>query len=139
MLPSTVPSAAPRMITVYNTSSTSVSVQWRPIPENFTNGVLLGYQVDCFLLGSPRAEQTLTTSNDSVEFQGLKKFTRYLVTVAGYTRKGLGVSDTVPCRTDEDGKRVAIYGVLHKRYCVNNHFYKMIRDETHTSQYNDSW
>lgn len=103
MLFSAVPSAAPRMITAHITSSTSISVQWSPIPDNLTNGVLLGYQVDCFLFGSVRGEQTLTTSSNSVEFQGLRKFNRYLITVAGYTKKGLGINDTVACKTDEDG------------------------------------
>ncbi|XP_022798346.1 uncharacterized protein LOC111336503 [Stylophora pistillata] len=99
-----VPSQAPKITAAYNTSSTSVIIHWSPISENETNGDLVGYRVDCFLFWAVRAEQSVITSSNStfIELHGLKKFKKYVLWVAGFTRKGVGVNDTVECTTDED-------------------------------------
>jgi len=106
-----VPSAAPKITSAYNTSSTSISVHWTPIPENVTNGILLGYKVIFRIRDLPETEQLLTIRNQStsVELQGLKAFREYVIFVEGFTVKGSGINDSVACTTDEDGNLCVYY------------------------------
>ena len=101
-----VPSAPPKITSAYKTSSTSISVHWTPIPENVTNGILLGYRIRYvpFLPGFLPVVKTTNASSTSCEQGGLKKFTFYFILVSGYTNGGSGAGGGVLCRTAEDGK-----------------------------------
>ena len=101
-----VPWARPTITSVFNTSSTSIKLQWRPIPDDLVNGILLGYKVvyQAFLPGSSQNFTWTNASTTSVELQGLEKFTLYLVGVSGYTRKGAGGVQFTHLSTGEDGK-----------------------------------
>jgi len=101
-----VPSAAPKITSAYNTSSTSISVNWTPIADNFTNGILLSYKIKYIPFRRRILPAVITTnaSAASAELKGLKKFVHYLIIVNGYTKSGDGPETEVKCRTGEDGK-----------------------------------
>ena len=100
-----VPSAAPTIISAFNTSSTSIAVHWNPIPENLTNGILLGYRISYrpFSQVSLPGNITVNASSTSVELKGLQKFCFYLIIIFGYTKTGEGLQKARLGRTGEDG------------------------------------
>ena len=101
-----VPSAAPESLEGWNISSTSLLVQWNPIPVGKRNGEILRYQVEA-RLEQQRMEWSSTvnyTTMRSVELGGLKKYSLYVVSVYGVTRQGRGPPGVLTVRTDEDGK-----------------------------------
>ena len=118
-----VPSRPPKDIKLQNSSSTSISVQWKPIPKDHVNGILLGIKLfyrsatrDNSIVFSSRTRRaaeeewseytniTLPPNALSYEMTGLKKFTNYSVVILGYTAKGDGnVSHKFVVSTDEDG------------------------------------
>ena len=119
-----VPSLPPQDIKIQNSSSTSISVQWKPIPKYHVNGILLGIKL--FYRSAPRdnsivfgsrarrsteedwSEDTIITLHPgalSYEMTSLKKFTNYSVSILGFTSKGDGnVSQQFVVSTDEDGQ-----------------------------------
>ena len=119
-----VPSLPPQDIKIQNSSSTSISVQWKPIPKYHVNGILLGIKLfyrsaprDNSIVFSSRARRsteedwseytiiTLQPGALSYEMTSLKKFTNYSVSILGFTSKGDGnVSQQFVVSTDEDGQ-----------------------------------
>ena len=119
-----VPSLPPQDIEIQNSSSTSILVQWKPIPKNHVNGILLGIKLlyrsaprDNSIVFSTRARRsteedwseytiiTLHPSALSYKMTSLKKFTNYSVSILGFTSKGDGnVSQQFVASTDEDGQ-----------------------------------
>lgn len=119
-----VPSLPPQDIKVQNSSSTSISVHWKPIPKYHVNGILLGLKLfyrsatrDNSIVFSSRtrrsaeedwSEDTIITLHPgalSYEMTSLKKFTNYSVSILGFTSKGDGnVSQQFVVSTDEDGQ-----------------------------------
>ena len=107
MLSLIVPSAPPESLEAWNLSSTSVQVQWGPIPTRKRHGKLLGYKV----VMRPKEEKqggknpivNYTTSR-SITFSGIKKYSKYVVSVYGLTRRGKGPDRVLTVQTDEDGK-----------------------------------
>ena len=109
-----VPSAGPKITAAYNTSSTSISVHWEPIPKERIHGILLGYKI--FFTAIRFLQRIyLTTSNNAtyVEATKLKKFSQYTIVISGYTRKGSGHPKFARSSTGEDGK-CKIYIVIIK-------------------------
>ena len=101
-----VPSAAPESLEGWNISYTSLQVRWNPIPVGKRNGEILGYQMDA-RLEQQRVKWNSTvnyTTMRSVELSGLKKYSMYVVSVYGVTRRGRGPPGVLTVRTDEDGK-----------------------------------
>ena len=121
---SLVPSLPPQIIKLQNSSSTSISVQWKPIPKDKVHGVLLGVKLlyrsaprDNSIVFRSRARRstekdwseytniTLPPGALSYEMTSLKKFTNYSVVILGFTSKGDGnVSQQFVVSTDEDGQ-----------------------------------
>lgn len=119
-----VPSLPPQDIKIQNSSSTSISAQWKPIPKDHINGKLLGIKLvyrsasrDNSIVFSSRAKRsteadwseytniTLPPGALSYEMTSLKKFTNYSVVILGFTSKGDGnVSHQFVVSTDEDGQ-----------------------------------
>ena len=102
-----VPGAPPESLKAWNLSSTSVHVQWEPIPAEERHGKILGYQVEI------KAEQdksgrskptTNYTKARSLEFSGLRKDSKYAISVCALTRRGRGPTRALSVQTDEDGK-----------------------------------
>ncbi len=118
-----VPSLPPQNIQLQNSSSTSILVQWKPIPSDYIHGILLGIKLlyqsaprDNSIVFSSRARRategdwseytniTLPPNALSYEMTSLKKFTNYSVVILGFTSKGDGnVSHQFVVSTDEDG------------------------------------
>ncbi|RMX41265.1 hypothetical protein pdam_00012375, partial [Pocillopora damicornis] len=97
-----VPSLPPEQLAAQNTSSTSLSVTWLPVPNGFVHGILRGYRV-LFKTDQESSYRNVTTGNQSFELTGLEKFTNYTVKVLAFTSIGDGnKSDPVIVPTDED-------------------------------------
>ena len=105
-----MPSLPPTDITAYNTSSTSLEVQWNPVPQGYTHGIVLGYMVlykrekD---LNNSYINTTSPAAVTFVELTDLNKFAMYVVKVLAFTIKGNGaMTNGTHAKTDEDGEYV---------------------------------
>ena len=102
----TVPDAPPESLKAWNLSSTSLHVKWDPIPFEYRNGKILRYKVTTKAgeLSRKGHKATKYTEATSLTFRGLHKYSKYLVTVSGITRRGEGPARSKVVQTDEDGK-----------------------------------
>ena len=91
-----------------NTSSTSLSVQWGPIPSEHQNGIIIQYHIWYRQNQSENTDWFNTSVNSaktSVNISGLIKFTFYEIKVAGATSVGIGnQGNPILVQTDADGK-----------------------------------
>ena len=101
-----MPAAPPYYLSARNLSSTSLQVQWDPIPFGFRNGKILQYQVKYsqYSLTRRRVFTTNYAKKRSLTLVNLKKYKKYLIEVSGMTRKGVGPPVSTVVQTDEDGK-----------------------------------
>jgi len=101
-----IPDAYPTNVTGFNKSSTSLFVEWRHIPPQDRCGILLGYKIFYAPKDSNQPFKTITvdSTRSSTTLENLKKYTWYVIRVAGYTSKGLGPHPPRPLeiRTSED-------------------------------------
>lgn len=123
------PSAPPQEVKCISTSSTCLLVSWQPPPLKSQNGDLTGYRVHYQAVGSsegtsddtePMEELMISSTEERVPLERLKKWTQYRITVSASTAVGSGPeSEPLICRTDEDGTSICfvetwIYGVKNK-------------------------
>ncbi|EDO29485.1 predicted protein, partial [Nematostella vectensis] len=103
-----VPAAPPSNITANNVSSTELEVIWRPVPQKYQNGIVLGYKVMYRRADGEYPIRNVTINNGSQlshVLKGLKKYGPYDIRLLAFTVKGEGnVSESVFCRTAEDGE-----------------------------------
>ena len=89
-------------------TSQSMRVTWSKPPSNAINGRLLGYRVYYFSIKRPKKifNRTVRGSDArNVTLTELSKFTRYMIRVVAFTRKGVGVESVLKGeRTKEDSK-----------------------------------
>ena len=90
-----VPSRAPSNITFTNVRSTEVTVNWDPLPEQYANGRLLGYDVyfqetTYYPVSSNLSSVNVTTNSTSVTLTGLRPGQRYHIYISAFTSKGVG-------------------------------------------------
>ena len=112
-----VPDVGPEIIAFYNTSSSSIYVEWNhSIPQRNVRGILVGYRVawdeDYFSSDDSNdseghADVGLDTSNYTVFL--LHEHWLYNVRVAGRTSVGHGTYSTVTVMTGEDGKNFTTF------------------------------
>ncbi|KAL9976276.1 hypothetical protein ACROYT_G013559 [Oculina patagonica] len=95
-----VPDAPPESLMAWNLSSTSLHVQWDPIPFRHRNGKILRYKVD--ISDWKRLKVTKYTEMTSFTLKGLKKYSKYKISVSGMTRRGKGPPLSKMVQTDED-------------------------------------
>ena len=102
----TEPNAPPDNVTKFNTSSTSIVVQWDQVPPADQNGVILSYTVTYSALASMSGKTELVHAPTRAAFlTGLNEFTSYSITVFASTSKGGGnKSAPIIVITDEDSK-----------------------------------
>ena len=105
----TAPSAASSIVSLYKTSSTSLSISWlHDIPKDMLNGVLIGYRVRW--QGSRSDEVLLDNVTNSYTITDLTNSGLYKIYVAGRTNGGIGVERNKTFVADEDddenGKQV---------------------------------
>ncbi|XP_068677578.1 phosphatidylinositol phosphatase PTPRQ-like isoform X2 [Montipora foliosa] len=98
------PNAPPDNVHKYNTSSTSIVVQWDQVPPPDQNGVILSYTVTYRALASMSEKTELVSApTRAATLTGLNEYTNYSITVFASTSKGDG-NKSVPIIviTDED-------------------------------------
>ena len=113
------PDSPPHDVLEASITSTSITVNWNPIPYTHINGILLGYRLNYSITSqssSSRIKKDINEDNRRVYsvtvgpdkhshvIQNLKKFTRYSITIAGFNEQGAGpYSQYVDIETAEDG------------------------------------
>ena len=92
-------------MTGQNTSSTIISVSWKPIQSELQNGVITGYNITYQSLTENDNGFVEAGPNDGrANLTGLKEFVKYNISVVAFTVKGNGPSSVIIVRTDEDSK-----------------------------------
>ena len=111
-----MPEAPPTDIRVKAQNSTSVAVWWRPPNPQKINGINQGYKLQAWIGGDFSEEneyKSITVepnvfnplAEQSAVINGLKKYTKYNITVLCFTNPGDGErSVAVEVRTSEDGR-----------------------------------
>ena len=97
----------PTNIRAFNTSSTSLRVEWGEVPPEHRNGIILSYCVYVKERGTGLKEtpDRCVKNARTTHLTGLKMFTEYKVKVTALTVVGQGtLSNPVIVRTAEDGK-----------------------------------
>ena len=111
------PNAPPFNVQGYNTSSSSILVQWGDVPAAAQNGIILGYTVTYTLLpgGSTRTKVVNSPTTKAI-LTGLNKYTNYSITVFASTSKGDGnVSEPIVVVTDESSKFIFVVNTKKKK------------------------
>ena len=119
-----VPSSAPDNIIGYNTSSTSLKVQWGDVPQDHRNGIITGYKFE-IRKSSGSWQSPVSITDKFYEKTGLAYWTLYDVRVLAETSIGEGAkSEILVVRTDEDSKLSFLFNmpvfrrfILHRRHC----------------------
>ena len=104
----TEPNAPPDNVTKFNTSSTSIVVQWDQVPPPDQNGVIRSYTVTYrALLSMSEKTELVSAPTRAATLTGLNEYTNYSITVFASTSKGGGnKSAPIIVITDEDSKFV---------------------------------
>uniref|UniRef100_A0A8C3HFS8 DS cell adhesion molecule n=1 Tax=Chrysemys picta bellii TaxID=8478 RepID=A0A8C3HFS8_CHRPI len=101
-----VPSCPPGNVQATATSPETISISWSTLPKEALNGILQGFRVIYWanLLDGELGEiKNVTTTQPSLELDGLEKYTNYSIQVLAFTRAGDGVrSEQIFTRTKED-------------------------------------
>uniref|UniRef100_A0ACB8FIJ5 Uncharacterized protein n=1 Tax=Sphaerodactylus townsendi TaxID=933632 RepID=A0ACB8FIJ5_9SAUR len=102
-----VPSSPPENVQAVATSPETISITWSTLAKDALNGILQGFRVIYWanLLDGELGEiKNITTTQPSLELDGLEKYTNYSIQVLAFTRAGDGVrSEQIFTRTKEDG------------------------------------
>ncbi|XP_048837420.1 Down syndrome cell adhesion molecule homolog isoform X1 [Brienomyrus brachyistius] len=101
-----VPSRPPESVLASATSPETISLSWSTPAKEALNGILQGFRV-IYWANLPDGElgeiRNVTTSQPSLELDGLEKYTNYSIQVLAFTRAGDGVrSEQIFTRTKED-------------------------------------
>lgn len=108
---SVVPTSPPGNVTAYNTSKESIRVEWTRPAQDTIPGYLIGYEVSytpALAMSAPNVSFTrrvmLCACNTSVVLTNLSVYTLYNITVAAFTKVGIGNESYVTqTSTEEDG------------------------------------
>uniref|UniRef100_A0A8C9AGX6 Cell adhesion molecule DSCAM n=1 Tax=Prolemur simus TaxID=1328070 RepID=A0A8C9AGX6_PROSS len=104
-----VPSYPPENVQAIATSPESISISWSTLSKEALNGILQGFRVIYWanLMDGELGEiKNVTTTQPSLELDGLEKYTNYSIQVLAFTRAGDGVrSEQIFTRTKEDGEK----------------------------------
>ncbi|XP_031570637.1 uncharacterized protein LOC116304951 isoform X2 [Actinia tenebrosa] len=115
-----VPSDSPRGFYAVSSTSSTIHVQWNPIPRDRAHGVLLGYQVYYYDYEYYHSK-TITTNKTQVVLEHLLPGMRYYIRVRGFTSKGQGPSITIRPVTKCGGvEHQALGKMSHPRYNIRH-------------------
>ncbi|XP_068676118.1 receptor-type tyrosine-protein phosphatase S-like isoform X1 [Montipora foliosa] len=105
-----VPSHPPLNVTAFNTSSSSLYVQWTSIPSELIPGILLGYRLFYWKIGEPSSVKDVPFNNSvlNAELKDLQEHTEYCIQLAGFTRIGDGNRSECFKVTTDIGETVAV-------------------------------
>ncbi|KAL9958573.1 hypothetical protein ACROYT_G035603 [Oculina patagonica] len=95
------PERPPLYIKYSAPSSTSLLVEWGPVPPQFRNGIIRGFQVQFQTNGTVEVRERGPLLN-WVILDGLKKFTIYSIQVRAFTSEGYGPENNIPAVTGQD-------------------------------------
>ncbi len=96
------PERPPLYIKYSAPSSTSLLVEWGPVPPQFRNGIIRGFQVKFQTNGTVEVRERGPLLN-WVILDGLKKFTIYSIQVRAFTSEGYGPENNITAVTGQDG------------------------------------
>ena len=101
---SPVPDRPPLSIRYSSPSSTSIFLYWDPVPPQFENGIIRGFNVG-YQENKPNTELAVRERFlvNWVLLDGLKKFTEYSVRVSAFTSIGYGPENNISVLTPQDG------------------------------------
>lgn len=97
----------PEVLESNATSSTTIVVKWRSVPDEHCNGIIDGFKVYYGAKNVPfRYKQIPSNGTFTTTLTQLKKFTQYHIQVLAYTRVGDGLLSDPPVLTQtwDDGK-----------------------------------
>ena len=103
LLPYTVPTAPPQLISGAASSSTAVTLKWSPPPPLEVNGQLRYYIVEVTERHTGRSWTLFALDND-IQVGSLHPYYYYDCVIAAYTVGAGPFSQTVSILTDQDGK-----------------------------------
>ena len=95
-----VPSEAPEGITAAAKSSTSIQLEWKPVPERDLNGIFTQY----FITYSDGKKRKVSSSSPKVVINGLRASTTYSFHISAATAKGEG-PQSKPTEATTDGEK----------------------------------
>lgn len=84
------------------------------------NGKLVGYSVEIKLEDHNQGRRKPTTNviaSRSLILKGLKKYSKYAISVSALTQRGKGPSRTLTVRTDENGKNIVLEKKVRRTTC----------------------
>ncbi|XP_068752557.1 protein sidekick-1-like isoform X3 [Montipora capricornis] len=99
-----IPTYPPRNVTAYNTSAHEIRVEWIPPVQEKIHGELAGFDVTFMPSHNESSihHMMIFGSKRAVNLSNLAVFTFYNITVAAFTKVGIGnASDMIQTRTDE--------------------------------------
>ena len=100
----TVPARAPLELSASAENSTSISITWSSLEDEFRNGVLLNYSLNVIELNS-RKVYSLQGNVTRMVLSSLHPYYTYEISVAAATRHGTGpFSRPVLVTTNSDGE-----------------------------------
>ena len=101
-----VPGSAPKNLKVRNKTSTSIYVEWEPIPVEYQQGKVLGYKVKITAeeqkgqISRRKKTNNMYTESRSLAFARLKNYNKYVISVSGLTRRGEGPARSLTVQVD---------------------------------------
>jgi hypothetical protein len=96
---------APQNVTLWPSSSTSLSLEWSKPPDNPGSGSILGYNVVLLDLVAGTSHNFTNYTEKYALLNYLKEYHNYSVKVAAFTAVGQGMfTPWIRTRTLEDGK-----------------------------------
>ena len=98
-----IPTCTPNIISLVNSSSTSIDVYWEPPKISCRNGVIVNYSI--VVWGHESRERIVEFATvPSTTVNELKKYSKYCISIAAATSKGFGNFSAFECQlTSEDG------------------------------------
>ena len=104
------PTVAPKIVSAYHSSSSSIYIEWSGITET-GYGKLLGYQITYFQYDNEDEKPSgkfivkkVSLATTKYNLTNLFYYWRYQIKIGGYTRSGVGTNATKTVRTDEHCK-----------------------------------
>ena len=117
-----VPLGGPTNVSAINSSSTSIEIQWNPVPQSLRLGVITHY---IFTITEVLTGNVTMVTFDGAALNGtvgnLSKYTEYSIKGAAVNSKGQSnFTIAITCRTSEDGKNHDSGVYCHRRsVCLN--------------------
>ena len=103
------PVRAPGLVTVHNTSTTSLIIKWSHLPRKDFQGEPISYEIN-YYSASPVFNINYLSVNyttNTTTLTNLTVYTTYIINVSAVSSGGVGPASTVKSRTDAGGKAVS--------------------------------